>query len=386
MSILIAGHFIYTGRVGGSEHMVYNLTRGLSDLGVDVTFLCADRHNLSPEFLEDSRIAHRAIVETGGGGSRFMSEQRACFDRRLHGTSILFPQYYLPAILPERLGHAAVVIHDFQYRHFPQYFSARKRAWLRLCHLRAFGTSARVIVVSDFVRQDAIRLFGRSAEKAMVIPNPISWDRFPKTPGPHPFNDRPYVLSVAAHYPHKRLDVLVRAFAKVAKKQKDLLLVLCGQLPEGLISVGKDVTGLRGLINDLGLKDRVCITGYLSDQEVGDLYHHAEAFAFPSVFEGFGMPAVEAMGFGLPTLTTRCTSLPEVTLGMAHYVDDPADIEEWASRLDALIETPRLPSESIERIRDHYDARTIGQLYLQALYTDWAGSACEIVRQSPAQF
>ncbi len=152
MSILIAGHFIYTGRVGGSEHMVYNLTRGLSDLGVDVTFLCADRKNLSPEFLEDSRITHRAIIECGGKGSRFISEQRACLDHRLHGTAILFPQYYLPPVVPKRLGHAAVVIHDFQYRHFPQYFSAMKRAWLRLCHWRAFATSTKVIVVSDFVR------------------------------------------------------------------------------------------------------------------------------------------------------------------------------------------------------------------------------------------
>jgi glycosyltransferase involved in cell wall biosynthesis len=386
MSILIAGHFIYTGRVGGSEHMVYNLTRGLSDLGVEVTFLCADRVNLSPEFLEDSRIAHRSIIECGGKGTRFISEQRACLDKGLRGTSILFPQYYLPPVVPQRLGQAAVVIHDFQYRHFPEYFTARKRAWLRFCHWRAFTTATKVIVVSDFVRRDAIRLYGRFAEKVVVIPNPVSWERFRKTLGPHPFGDRPYVLSVAAHYPHKRLDVLVKAFSKIAQKRKDLLLVLCGQLPEGLISVGKDVTGLRGLIADLGLKDRVCITGYLSDHEVGDLYHHAAAFAFPSVFEGFGMPAVEALGFGLPTLTTRCTSLPEVTLGMAHYVDDPGDTDEWAERLDALIGTQRLTAEAIERIRDHYDALSIGQRYLQALSTDWAGSVYEMVRHSTAQF
>jgi glycosyltransferase involved in cell wall biosynthesis len=386
MGILIAGHFIYTGRVGGSEHMVYNLTRGLSDLGVEVTFLCADRANLSAEFLEDSRIAHRTIIECGGKGSRFVSEQRACLDRRLRGTSILFPQYYLPPILPRRLGQAAVVIHDFQYRHFPQYFSAKKRAWLRLCHWRAFTTATKVIVVSDFVRRDAIRLYGQCAEKSIVIPNPVSWDRFRKTPGPHPFGERPYLLSVAAHYPHKRLDVLVKAFSKIAQKRKDLLLVLCGQLPEGLISVGKDVTGLRGLISDLGLNERVCITGYLSDQEVGDLYHHALAFAFPSVFEGFGMPAVEALGFGLPTLTTRCTSLPEVTLGMAHYVDDPSDTDEWAERLESLVATPRLPAETIERIRDNYDALSIGQRYLQALSTDWAESVYEVVSESTARF
>lgn len=367
MTILIAGHFIYTGRVGGAEQMVYNLTRGLSELGAQVGFLCADRGNLSPEFLEESRAAGRPIVECGGGGARFISEQRACLDGRLRGEAILFPQYYIPPIVPRRLGRAAVVIHDFQYRHFPQYFSARKRAWLRLSHRRAFAKAEKVIVISEFVRQEALQFYGRRAEHASVIPNPISWERLQSVPGPHPFGERPYVLSVAAHWPHKRLDVLVRAFARLIRKRPDLLLVLCGQLPEKLVSLGKDAIGLRRLIADLGLADRIRITGYLADHEVGNLYNHAAAFAFPSIFEGFGMPAVEALGFGLPTLTTRCTALPEATLGLAEFVDDPADVDEWADRLVTLVDAPRLSTKIVDRVREHYSIRSIGRRYLKAL-------------------
>ena len=82
------------------------------------------------------------------------------------------------------------------------------------------------------------------------------------------------------------------------------------------------------------------------------------------------MPAVEALGFGLPTLTTRCMALPEAALGMAHYVDDPGDTDEWAERLDALIGKERLSVEAIERIHDHYNVRSIGQRYLQVLSED----------------
>jgi glycosyltransferase involved in cell wall biosynthesis len=368
MNILISGHFIFSGRVGGAEHMVYNLSGGLSDLGAHVTFLCSDRRNLSPDFLRDTLPA--SIVECGSRWPwlpRFLSEQIACFDTRLHGDAVLFPNYFIPPIVPRRLGRSLVVIHDFQYRHFPSHFSAKKRAWLRVSHHRAFASADVVVVISDFVRQDAIRLYGRQAEKAVVIPNPVSWERFGTAAAAHPFGGRPYLLSVAAQYPHKRLDVLVRAFGLLAKQRPDLLLVLCGQLPEKLVSVGKDVTGLRDHIAGLGLTDRVWITGYLGDREVGNLYRHAAAFAFPSIFEGFGMPAVEAIGFGLPTLTTRCAALPETTLGLAQFVDDAGDVAEWAQRLDQLVEMPRLAPDAVQRIRDYYGIHAIAERYLKIL-------------------
>jgi glycosyltransferase involved in cell wall biosynthesis len=365
--VLISGHFVYAGRVGGAEHMAYNLTRGLDDAGADVTFLCADKSNIAADFLAESNAAGRTVLECGGGGARFISEQRACWDKRLSGDAILFPNYFLPPIHPARLGPAAVVIHDFQYRHFPEHFSAKKRAWLRLSHGRALAQADTVIMISQFVRQDAIRLYGASAERAVVIPNPISWERFGRERGPHPFGNRPYVLSVAAQYPHKGLDLLIRAFAELAAKRPEPMLVLAGQLPEQLVSVGKDTGGLREQIVRLGLSDRVRVTGYIDDRTLGDLYHHAAMFAFPSIFEGFGMPPIEALGFGVPTLTTRCSALPETTLGLATLADDPRDPSEWAERMEAMLSAPRLAPADIDTVRRHYSPKTIGGRYLQAM-------------------
>ena len=369
-SVLMSGHFVYAGRVGGAEHMAYNLARGLDLAGAEVTFLCADKTNLSADFLAESSAARRSILECGGGGPRFISEQRACWDKRLSGDAILFPNYFLPPLRPARLGAAAVVIHDFQYRHFPEHFSAKKRAWLRLSHGRALAQAETVIMISQFVRQDAIRLYGPAAERTIVIPNPISWDRFGREPGPHPFGGRPYVLSVAAQYPHKGLDLLIRAFAELAAKRPEPILVLAGQLPEHLVSVSKDSGGMRQQIASLGLTERVRVTGYIDDRRLGDLYRHAGVFAFPSIFEGFGMPPIEALGFGVPTLTTRCSALPETTLGLAALADDPRDPGEWAARLEAMLNAPRLPAADAEAVRRHYSPKEIGRRYLQAMLGD----------------
>ena len=102
--------------------------------------------------------------------------------------------------------------------------------------------------------------------------------------------------------------------------------------------------GLRGLIDELGLSDRVILTGYLDDAALGRWYRHAALFAFPSLFEGFGMPPVEALGFGLPVLTTDRTALPEVTLGLARLVSEPENPAAWASHLAEMLRTGARPS------------------------------------------
>jgi glycosyltransferase involved in cell wall biosynthesis len=367
MTVIVSGHFIYRGRVGGAEHMTYNLVRGMDAAGTEISFICSSRNNLAPEFVLESATTCRRIIECGGSGSRFLAEQIACLDYRISGNSILFPNYYVPPLVPSRLGHVAVVIHDFQYRHYPEFFSAKKRAWLRLAHTWAFERADTVILISDFVRRDAIRLYGSRAERSVVIPNPVSWDHFGSIRGKHPFGGRPYILSVAAHYAHKRLDVLIKAFEILSAKHPDLLLVLTGQLAANLVGVKFGRVRLLELIKTLGISERIRVMGYVEPLKLGDVYHHAAAFAFPSVFEGFGMPAVEALGFGIPTLATRCTAIPEITLGLASYVKDAGDVNEWADRLRVMIEAPRLPTKAVDSIRQKYNPPSIAEKYLEVM-------------------
>jgi glycosyltransferase involved in cell wall biosynthesis len=370
--LLVAAHFVYAGRVGGAEHMLYNLLRGMAGSGPDLTVLCSARANLDAGFLHEIEgRPDTRVLERGGGGPRFLAEQRACADGALSADAVLFPNYYVPPWVPARLGRVVTVLHDLQYKHFPQNFSARKRAWLAAAQAFAVRRADRLVVISDFVGQDVRRWFGDGlARKLVVIPNPISWDRFEGAGEETAPLAQPYILSVAAQYPHKNLEVLVRGFAALAHRHLDLQLVLCGQGFGSLHGVAKangaKPGGLLPVIQALGLENRVRLTGYVDDAALGRWYRHASLFAFPSVFEGFGMPAVEALGFGLPTLTTRCTALPETTLGLAQYVDRPDDAGEWAERMDAIIRDPaghRPDVGGIERLRAHYSPRRIGAAY-----------------------
>jgi len=370
--IMVAAHFVRAGEVGGAEHMLYNLIAGFGAHAVDLTLTCSDATRIDPlalaRFREQPGLR---VVETGGPGPRFLAEQRAVLRRDLTSDAVMFPNYFVPPLVPARLGRVVTVLHDLQYRHYPQHFTRKKRAWLRAAHSLAARRADAVIVLSDFVRDDAVRWLGPASEHKLVkVPNPISWARFAGSEAAARPIKRPYILSVAAQYPHKNLDTLLRAFALVALRDRDLQLVLCGQFPAGLRGIGGTQQALSDLARELGIEDRLILTGYVDDATLGVWYHHAQAFAFPSLFEGFGMPPVEALGLGLPVITTRCTALPEVTLGLAHLVSDPRDIEEWAALLGAAARDPgafRPGDAAVLRLRAYYAPERIAALYLQQL-------------------
>ena len=375
--LTITGHFVRTGRVGGAEPMLYNLLQGFSDIRVKTTLLCGSERDLAPQFLAQSAGGTLRLLECGGTGTRFVAEQRACLRPDLSSDAILFPNYYVPPIVPRRLGRICVVMHDFQYRHFPQYFSAKKRAWLRLSQEFAMRRADRVIVISDFVRQDAIRLFGRGiAGKLIHIPNAMSWDRFEGGLDQARPCSRPYILSVAAQYPHKNLETMIRAFQTVARADADVQLVLCGQSYDRLHGVAtqgrRKRTDIVAVVEALGLAGRVQFTGHVDDATLAPWYRHATMFVFPSLFEGFGMPPVEALGFGLPTLTTGLTALPEVTQGLAQAVRNPLDAAEWASKMSEILCAPgqhRPSADGVAGLKAFYHPTRIARIYAAALTT-----------------
>jgi glycosyltransferase involved in cell wall biosynthesis len=372
LRLAIATHFVYSGRVGGAEHMLYNLIRGFWRNDVYLDLLCGQRENLDAAFLlEVNEQKNVRVFENGRNTSRFISEQLSCFDSNLSADVILFPNYFVPPIIPSRLGAVVCVLHDMQYRHIRANFSWRKRLWLRLAHHLAVRCCDRLVVISEFVRQDALRWLGNDfSDRIEVIPNPISWDRFGGLPsGVPPFGEKqqPCILSLCAQYEHKNLPTLIRAFAILVSRRPDVRLVLCGQDYGTLRGVSGTSGDLMALSRSLGIADHVRITGYVDDNALAQLFREATVFAFPSVFEGFGMPPVEALGLGLPTLTTRSTALPEVTLGLAQYVEDPYDLNEWASRLEAMVDDPdafRPGAADIVRLQTRYSPKGIAAAYI----------------------
>ena len=168
----------------------------------------------------------------------------------------------------------------------------------------------------------------------------------------------PYVLSVNTLAPHKNLITLLRAY-RIIKDQIDENLVLVGLR-------GHNAEQIAAYVRDNGLSDRVLLTGYISEEELQGLYVKAGLFVTTSLYEGFGMSPVEAIGSCTPTISTRATSLPEVTQELAHYYEPATDEQALAATMREVL----LLRESIEglawkaqKVRDMYAPKTIACEY-----------------------
>jgi glycosyltransferase involved in cell wall biosynthesis len=373
----VSGLFLKAGRVGGAEFMLYGIVAGMIEAGSRVTLLLPEGEDADPSFnslmAASTASGQFRIQRLPVRVNRFVTEA-ASLPRALRvlGTSrVLFPNYFTPP-LPRSVRSVTSIL-DLQYLHFPEFFSRKKRAWLRIAHEMTLRSASTVSVISDFVRDDLLSRYGRKQEsKVVTIPIGIDWRRFERSE--IPVNSipegRPFVLSVASHYAHKNLETLLRAFARVATSiPHDLVLV--GQRRKNLVGVRNPAAlDLDGLAHELGIGTRVHFTGHAPDELVAWCYRHAAAFVFPSLFEGFGMPVVEALGMGLPVITTKCGSLPEVSRGLAHLVNDPKDDAELADMLAQVLNSPEKfapTAGQVDSLRTFYQPRAIAEAFLGVL-------------------
>lgn len=352
-SLAVAASFVRRGRVGGAEYMLYNLLEGLAAAAPPSTTMVVyepGRDHLAYVPANATRARVRAPQ------SRFAQEAAIALTRS-HDL-VIHPNYFTP---PGSRSRTLTIVHDLQYRHLPQYFSRRKRAWLWAAHRYTLRSADIVVAITHAVRDDMLAEYGNAAERVVVIPNPISWARLEDdaaTDNPHM---RPYFLVVAAHYPHKNLGTLLKAFRAFRRTGGTTDLVLVGALISDL--VGTSATYVDSVDSEPGL----IVTGHVPDAQVGSWYRHARCLILPSLFEGFGMPAVEALGLGTPVLATDIPALKEATLGLANYCDQPLSVDRWVTLMRAAergdLATPN--SHDVARLRREYDVARIGGLYLQ---------------------
>jgi alpha-1,3-rhamnosyl/mannosyltransferase len=318
------------GLVGGSEEYITRQLAGVSDVEL-VLFAVRGFAEAHPE------LRDRFPIVT------------APLDGRRRGVRVAVEHTWLPAKTREGrlhlLHHAGgtlprpqpapglVTIHDLQYLAYPQYFGRLKLAWLVSAVPAAVHHAVAVTVPSEYVKSTVVTAFDCPPERVVVVPHgyepPFQRPDLGELRARYGVSGR-CILYPAITHPHKNHVFLVRAFAALGPGYDDVVLVLLG-------GSGSAADAVSAEIERRGLTERVIRPGRVHDADRDGLYRVATVMAFPSLYEGFGAPVLEAMALGCPVVAANTTALPEV-VGDAGVLVDPASAEEWRDALARLLD------------------------------------------------
>jgi glycosyltransferase involved in cell wall biosynthesis len=321
----------------GDETYVAALLRELVPLvDREELFALTRRPDLVPEGVEAVELAARSqIVRMTLSLPRLLRQLRPDL------------AHFLYAIPPGYRGRAVVTIHDLSYERLPEVMGFRDRLLFRTQVPRSARRADRVLTGSELTKRDLIERYGVAEERIVVTPYGV--DPFYGPDGPR--RDGHYALFVGAIQPRKDP---VGAIEALALLNSDLHLVLVGPEKSG----GQEV---RDAITRLGVGDRVELAGHVERDQLAALYRGAACLVFPSRYEGFGLPVVEAMASGIPVVAARAGAVPEVA-GDAAVLVEPGDPVALAGGIErALADRERLVAAGLERAKRYSWVETARQ-------------------------
>lgn len=321
------------GIVGGSETYARELIRALARVGsldyrVFVPTIAADAADGLPSLTVTGYRARRDIA--GRAASMVQARLRSKRLSRELGAGDLGAVHFPLTVMLPRLDHPPTVttILDLQHELLPQFFSTAERAYRKLAYHSSARRSSLVIAISHHVKETLVERLGVPPERVRVVHLGLNRDRF--TPSDVP-RER-FLLYPANNWPHKNHALLVRAFGRIRSEHPDLRLVLTG--------AGHDASSYPAGVEAVGR---------VSDVVLADLYRRASALVFPSLYEGFGQPPLEAMASGCPVAVAHAGALPEVCGDAARYFDPTSEEDLAAAVLDVLSAPEDLVERGLER-------------------------------------
>jgi glycosyltransferase involved in cell wall biosynthesis len=281
------------------------------------------------------------------------------------------PHYVLPPAVPCR---SVVTIHDTIHLMFPQYLPNRGAyAYARSLMWAAAKRSDRILTVSESSKRDIIHYFNVDPEKIVVVYNALD-ERFSVEPTAEEIArvrerfqlDHGFVLYVGNIKPHKNLVRLIEAFDGLRREGFEELKLLI---------IGDEISkwpALRRAVHRLKLHKHVRFLGFQSDETLASLYRLAAVFVFPSLYEGFGLPPLEAMASGTPVVTSNVSSLPEVA-GDAAVLVNPYDAIDIKDGIKRVLTDPELREDlrrkGLQRAREFSWERSVArtrEIYVEA--------------------
>jgi len=315
----------------GNETYIRNLLHCFAALDRDADFITyvsrQDAFDNVPERFHKRRVAVNPFVRLGLDIPRRLRRDRP---------DLLHVQYTAPIFSGVPL---VVSVHDVSFLEHPEYFTAFRSVQLRHTVRRTVKVASRVLTPSEFSKRRILDAYGLDDEKVVVLPNGVS-------PSFRPISREiaqrwvqatlhvpvPYVLTVGDLQPRKNHASLIRAFERLIRAYP--------QLPHHLLVVGKETwyaPSVRAAARKSAVSERIHFTGFVSDEDLLKLYGGCDLFVYPSFYEGFGLPIVEAMACGRAVACSNTSAMPEVADSAALLFDPHSDDDLLLSMRDLLL-------------------------------------------------
>lgn len=333
-----------TGVEWYSYHIINGLiSESLKHEDTEVLLYSPGEINIPKEFEHPKRIIKKILPF-----KRFWTLIKLSLEMRKDPPDVLFvPSHVLPLFRP---NYSVITIHDTAFKYLRRSYSLHQYLYLNWSTKYAVKHAGKIIVPSEATKEDLIKLFNCPLDKIEVIyhgykaPKKINVKEVPEYLKSFGFsfgeNRFPYIFFVGRLESKKNLSNLIEAFKIFSESKPEFRLILAGKRGVGWDEIFRTV-------KKLDLIDKIIMPGYIDEIEKAYLYENCSLFAFPSLYEGFGLPLLEAFSYGKPVLTSHVSCLPEIAKDAAIYVDpfDPADI---ARGLEKVIDDEAYAKKLIE--------------------------------------
>lgn len=280
-------------------------------------------------------------VVRGLWAPRFWTQLALSIEILWRAPDVLFvPAHTVPLIHPRR---TVVTIHGLEYEFCPEGYSLWERIYMHYSIKFSCQAASTVICVSENTKRDVMKLYQVTEKKIAVISEGYEQTGSMKQEsGIKNENKKPYLLFIGRLETRKNIVRIIEAFEILKEKYR---------IPHELILAGKPGYGYERIcakIQDSRFKNHIKEVGYVTEEEKWDLLKNADVFLFPTLYEGFGIPVLEAQSVGVPVVTSATSSLPEVA-GAGGVLVDPTSVESIAEGVEALLSDPKLHSGIIEK-------------------------------------
>jgi glycosyltransferase involved in cell wall biosynthesis len=319
----------------GNETYIRNLLNCFAVLDRDAEFVAyisrPDAFDQVPDRFKKRRVAINPYVRLGYDLPRSVARDRP---------SLLHVQYTAPI---QCSAPIVVSVHDVSFLEHPEYFTAFRAAQLRLTVRRTVRSAASVLTPSEFSKRRILEVYQLDEEKVVVLPNGVSSAFHPvareaaRRNLPVPFRmPFPFILTVGDLQPRKNHLGLIRAYEELVRNYP--------QLPQHLVIVGKEswyAPTVRAAARKSAVHDRIHFTGFVDDDQLHGLYGACDLMVYPSFYEGFGLPILEAMACGRAVACSNTSAMPEVA-DSAAILFDPCSQSDLVSSMRDLLLNPEL--------------------------------------------